>query len=135
MEQTDFLMRQINKMTDLLKKLLSNILNIKDQDPTACFDLIQTELKDIIGIGINDIVKISDEDFIKIIDSKNVSKAGKEYLAEIIEISSDLIDKSEKNILLMKTLLIYENISKLNSNNFSIELYTKSENILKKLKK
>ena len=133
MEQTDYLLRQINRLTNLLQQLLSNILKLKDENRSECLQLIQKNLKEIIGKDAGEIGELSNEKLMEIIDEKKMSRQGKINLTEILEIAATLLNKAEQKKLSEKILFIYEDISKIKGDTFSIELNLKMEAIYKQL--
>ena len=133
MEQTDYLLRQINRLTNLLQQLLSNILKLKDENRSECLQLIQKNLKEIIGKDAGEIGELSNEKLMEIIDEKKMSRQGKINLTEILEIAATLLNKAEQKKLSEKILFIYEDISKIKEDTFSIELNLKMEIIYKQL--
>lgn len=133
MEQTDYLLRQISKVTELLKELLADVLKLKDQDPIDRLTLIRKVLIENLNNDIDQIALLSGEKLIKLIDNKRISLEGQKYLAEILNISSELSNNSNKQELLMKSLIIYQSISNENKSDFSIELHSKMEAIRKQL--
>ena len=113
MEQTDYLLRQINRLTNLLQQLLSNILKLKGENRSECLQLIQKNLKEIIGKDAGEIGELSNEKLMEIIDEKKMSRQGKINLTEILEIAATLLNKAEQKKLSEKILFIYEDISKI----------------------
>ena len=133
MEQTDFLLRQINKLTELLKKLLSDVLKLKDVGSFDRLTLIQTVLLEILHHDVDQIALLSNTELIELISDKKISPEGQKYLAEILNISAELSGSLNKQKLLIKSMIIYENILDKEKPDFSIELYSKIESLRRRL--
>ncbi len=66
MEQTDYLLRQINQLTNLLKAFLSTALKLKEANPSCCLNTIDSTLKELLGKHINDLENLSEEAFLDV---------------------------------------------------------------------
>lgn len=134
MEQTDYLLRQLQAITILLKKLLANILKLKDKNPSECLVLIDENLKSILGHSLSQISSLSNEKFIQLLAEKKIlNPRQRTDLAEILSVSSELMSYYEKRKLLAKALFLYESIMNEDKLTFSIELHTKMEAIRKQI--
>ena len=133
MEQTDYLLHQLNNLTNFLKHLLSNILKLKDLNPPECLHIIQESLKKNLNKDVNEVAQLSNEKFMALLSEQKISIQGKEYLAEILQISANLSNDSESHKLLLKSLLLYEHVANENMPNFSLGLHAKIEATRKQL--
>ncbi|MCD4833337.1 MAG: hypothetical protein K8R31_06045 [Bacteroidales bacterium] len=129
MQQKDFILREIEKISTLLRYLIGKLIpsnSVENYEETI--ELINRELVENSGFNINEILEFSIKDFDKVLIQN------KGYSFENIELLADLLftlgnDQSQsKNNYLKKTLQLYEYINE-KSKTYSFERISKIEEI------
>lgn len=129
MQQKDFILREIEKISTLLRYLIGKLIpsnSVGNYEETI--ELINRELVENSGFNINEILEFSIKDFDKVLIQN------KGYSFENIELLADLLytlgnDQSQpKNNYLKKTLQLYEYINE-KSKTYSFERISKIEEI------
>lgn len=125
MQQKDFILREIEKISTLLRYLIGKLIPSSSvENSKETIELINRELVENSGFNINEILNISINDF------DEVFTQSKGYSFENIELFADLLytignDSLEnKNNYLQKALEIYEYIDK-KTKTFSFERLNK----------
>ena len=90
MASKDFIMRQIESLEDLFKKLFSKIFNIQNGVISAeGVAEINELLKQITGLDLNEIANSNDEDFLKSLIEKKLSASDMSNLiASLIDLGN-----------------------------------------------
>jgi hypothetical protein len=112
MEQKDYLLKQAEIFGQVLGKILTKLLNLKNQGQTnSIIEVSNQTFSDDLGLDINELISIEPDDLIKmLITEKKFNNNNLEQLADIFFIMAETMCQEEKNQLNEKCLAIYEYI-------------------------
>ncbi len=134
MQQKDFILREIEKISTLLRYLIGKLIPsslVENYEETI--ELINRELVENSGFNINEILSFSIKDFDEVFtQSKGYSYENTELLADLLFTLGNDRSQSKSNYL-KKALELYEYINE-KSKTFSFERISKIEEIKVKIK-
>lgn len=132
MEQRDYLQKQIDQLGQVLGKILSDLLGLKNQGQiNEGIELTNQALKKQLDLDIEELISISTDNLINILKTeKNISTENMDKLAELLLLIADHNqDKNEKREMIYeKCLTIYEYLEKTETT-FSFDRHLKIERI------
>ncbi|WP_298478805.1 hypothetical protein [uncultured Maribacter sp.] len=123
-EEKDFILREIQRLTLLLKQLISKVTDLDSGNISNGIEETEQALKSEFDLSIKEISEISNKDLLRIIQGMNET-----HIEQLIELVFELIKKikaSNENINLDQSELIKKNILMINkldenSTTFSME--------------
>jgi len=135
MPQEDFLKKQIDKLGQVLGKVLTALTGLKmGDDIKNAIEAIDQTLKEQLGLRIHDLTEIPRENFmVTLQENKNLSDNNLEILADIlfslaVETGYQEEDSEENRKLLERSLIILQYLEK-ESATYSFERNYKIEEI------
>ncbi len=130
MEQRDYLLRQIELMTQAFVTLIRRLLGLKDIKEVEIQQTTDEVLKEQLDLSIEQILNTPiDETTELIIQQKGVHKTNLDLLAEILVINAKARQQTEQRIQLLESALqLYEWLDN-NDNTFSMERHKKMNEI------
>jgi hypothetical protein len=133
MEQRDYLKKQIDKLGQVLSKLFSDLLILKNSGQiNAGLEITNQTLKNELDYDVQGLLDISTGKFIDTLTiQKGLSIENLENLAEILLLNAENREDDNK-ILFEKCLIIYEYLEK-NTSIYSLDRYWKIKRIEKEL--
>ena len=130
MEQTDFILRQIQQFGILIKSLFDKLFKENNLSDNEKNELFKIEFEKIFEIKFEKIEDYSKAEFDNFLNERSINNSDKIVLAEILYHLSQNSDSNYKNKLLEKSLFIYENIINEKPNEYSI----KEQNMIRLIK-
>ena len=130
MEQTDFILRQIQQFGILIKSLYDKLFKINNFSDSEKDELFKIEFEKIFKIKFEKIENYSKSEFDDFLNERSITKSDKLVLAEILYHLSQSSNSNYKNKLLGKSLFVYENIINESPNEYSI----KEQNMIRLIK-
>ena len=131
MHQRDYLMRQIEQMSQALATLIRKLLGLKEEaEEEVAFKLTDELLKDQMKTSFDNILNLNIKeipDFITKTEGLNGSNP--ELLAEIFMINAEITNDSDKKLRLLQTALELFYWSDRNSGTYSLERESKITHI------
>ncbi|MCL5245149.1 hypothetical protein M4I21_04970 [Cellulophaga sp. 20_2_10] len=123
-EEKDFILREVLRLTLLLKQLISKITGLDSGNVSIGIEETEQSLKSKFDLSIKEISEMSNDDLLKIVQGMNET-----HVEKLIELVFELIKKiraSNENINLEQSELIKKNILMINlldenSKTFSME--------------
>ena len=123
-EEKDFILREVLRLTLLLKQLISKITGLDSGNVSIGIEETEQSLKSKFDLSIKEISEMSNDDLLKIVQGMNDT-----HVEKLIELVFELIKKiraSNENINLEQSELIKKNILMINlldenSKTFSME--------------
>ena len=123
-EEKDFILREVLRLTLLLKQLISKITGLDSGNVSIGIEETEQSLKSEFDLSIKEISEMSNDDLLKIVQGMNDT-----HVEKLIELVFELIKKiraSNENINLEQSELIKKNILMINlldenSKTFSME--------------
>ncbi|WP_158844484.1 hypothetical protein [Algibacter sp. L1A34] len=123
-EEKDFLLREIQRLTLLLKGLISKVEDLDLENINVGVNEIGEILKTEFGLSLNEISRVSNDDMLKIM--QNLDETHFEKLIELIfklikkiRNSNEIIDIDESELIKKNLFMI--NLLDENSTTFSLE--------------
>jgi hypothetical protein len=89
MERRDYLIHQIQEMGAFLARLISR-LQKKEQEPSARFISVSSELKEELGLNLDELLFLEDKSFITVLEEKLLSAENLEQFASLLEQLGDM---------------------------------------------
>lgn len=134
MEQRDYILREIEKISVVILAILGKFKQIKSkkqfEDERS---MIDNELKDSIGLTIDSLISLKEEDLISFIaDRKDFDTGNMELLAGLLVAFEANMDRDEGHTLLKKASGILEYIDR-ETRTFSMERAMKINELKAKL--
>ena len=134
MEQKDFILRQIQQFSILIKSLYDKLFKENNLSDSEKNELFKIEFEKIFEIKFEKIENYSKNEFDNFLNERSINKSAKLVLAEILHHLSQNSNSNYKNKLLEKSLFIYENIISENPKEYSINEQNMIRLIKEKLK-
>ena len=112
-EGKDFLLREVQRITLLLKELISKVTGLDSENLSKDLTEIDKKLKNNIDISIKEIINMPENDFIE-----KFLNINENYLEKLSELIFEIIKKKQsnfdfdKNELIKKNIIIIETINK-----------------------
>ncbi len=135
MEQEDYIKRQIDKLGEVLGKILSDLIGLKNQaDIQSGIDSVNQAFINELNLDLNELIAVSNEDFINtLLDTKKFSNESLEKLGDILlllaqEVEQRNSDNNNVRKLIGKSLIIFEYIDRVSAC-YSIDRNSKIEEI------
>lgn len=134
MEQRDYILREIEKISVMLLAMLGKFKRIKSKKQ---FEqqraMIDSELKEARELSIDRLLSFTEEELISYIDkNKGFNPGNMELLADLLNVFSKNLPENESSNLLNKALLILEHIDH-KTRTFSMERSLKLKSLKEKL--
>ncbi len=104
-EDKDFLLREVKRITLLLKELISKVKGLDSGISSNGFLDMDKMLKSNLDISISEIIDMSENDLIDNII--NINESYLEYLSELI---FEIVNQKQSNVFFDKNELIIKNI-------------------------
>jgi len=128
MEQRDYLMRHVEQLGVILGKILSKLLNIKDNG-IEVVDTVNQCFKEELGLDISQLNDIDDDKWLDTLKTeKQFDSESLERLADILLFVAENVDLEEKDRLYKKCSLIYEYLDE-SEKIYSFDRYLKMERL------
>lgn len=129
MEQRDYLNKQIDQLGQVLAKIFSDLLGLKNSGQiNAGLEITNQTLKSKLDFDIRDLIDIPTDDFINTLkEQRNLTNDNLDKLAEILLIIADN-RQTDKKKLYEKCLTIYEYLEN-TENVYSLDRQWKIERI------
>ena len=128
MEQRDYLMRHVEQLGVVLGKILSKLLNIKDNG-IEVVDTVNQCFKEELGLDISQLNDIDDDKLLDALKTeKQFDSESLERLADILLFVAENVDLEEKDRLYKKCSLIYEYLDE-SKKIYSFDRYLKMERL------
>ena len=134
MEQTDFILRQIQQFSILIKSLYDKLFKVNNLSDSEKNEMFKIEFEKIFEIKLEKIENYSKNEFDNFLNERSINKSDKLVLAEIFYHLSQNSNSDYKIKLLEKSLFIYENIISENPKEYSINEQNMIRLIKEKLK-
>lgn len=133
-QEKDFLLREMQRMTLLLKELISKVTGFDSGNSSAGLTEIDRTLKNNLDISIKEIIDLSENEF-----QEKILTIDENYLEKLSELMFELIKKYnqkfnfDKNELIKKNIIIIETLNK-KSNTYSLQRMNMKNTLLNTLK-
>ncbi len=136
MQQTDYLLKQLEQLSKALTKLLSILLHKPDiQNKEQILFGVNQGLAANLGFQLDDMLKMSDEKLLqKFKMGENISAEGMEVLTDLIAESAVYFEEEERKVLLEKAILLLNEIDK-HQQSFSLSRESKRQLLLNTIQK
>jgi hypothetical protein len=121
MEQTDFILRQIQQIGILIKSLYDKLFKETSLSDSEKIELFKIEFEKIFEIKFEKIENYSKTEFNNFLNERRINKSHKAVLAETLLLISQNSHSNYNNKLLEKSFFLYENIINENPNEYSIK--------------
>lgn len=130
MEKRDYLLRQIELMTQAFVSLIRRLLGLKELNEEEVQQTTDEMLKEYLDISVRKIMQMEFHELVELISKKQgIHKSNLDLLAEIIVLNAESRQNTEeKTNLYRKALDLYEWIDK-TGDTFSMERFRKMEEI------
>lgn len=102
MEQHDYIMRQINQLTEVLKTVLSKIINTPTDNENDIITIFNNELTSNIHINFKNLTNDTNEEILKRIE--NLDNFSPDQLGIISDIIAEIAYKTQRNKYTKKIL-------------------------------
>lgn len=112
MEQRDYILREIEKISVVLLAILGKFRRIKSKKQFEQErDMIDNDLKDTTGLSLVDLLSLSQEDIISFMrDKKGFDTRNMELMADLLVLFADNSSEEESINLINKAVIILEYI-------------------------
>ena len=128
MEQRDYLMRHVEQLGVILGKILSKLLNIKDNG-IEVVDTVNQCFKEELGLDISQLNDIDDDKWLDALKTeKQFDSESLERLADILLFVAENVDLEERDQLYKKCRMIYEYLDE-SEKIYSFDRYLKMERL------
>ncbi|MDA0783860.1 MAG: hypothetical protein O2814_04860 [Bacteroidetes bacterium] len=133
MEQRDYLKKQIDQLGQVLAKLFSDLLRLKNGGQiNAGLEITDQTLKNELDYDVHDLLDFPTDNFIDTLTTqKGLTNENLDKLAEILLLIADNREDDNKK-LFEKCLIIYEYLEKVDSI-YSLDRYWKMKRIKNEL--
>lgn len=121
MEQTDFILRQIQQISILLQSLYEKLFKENNFSYSEKIEIFKIEFKKIFNINFENFEKYSKSELENFLSEKRIKLNDKSVLAETLFLLSENYGNDYKLNILEKSLFIYENIINENPKIYSIK--------------
>ena len=121
MEQTDFILRQIQQISILLQSLYEKLFKENNFSDSEKIEIFKIEFKKIFNINFENFEKYSKSELENFLSEKRIKLNDKSVLAETLFLLSENYGNDYKLNILEKSLFIYENIINENPKIYSIK--------------
>lgn len=129
MEQQDYLKRQIDQLAQILGKMLSGIIGLKNKGQVSeGIEIAYQTLKSEVGLDIQKLVDGPNDFIDTLITEKNFTNESLEKLADVLLTIADHKQDDTTQTLYQRCLTIYEYLEKA-ENVYSIDRQWKIERI------
>ena len=135
MEQRDYILREIEKISVLILAILGKFKKIKSKKQFEDeWSMIDSELKDSTGLTIESLLSVPEEDLLSYLAGrKDFDTGNMELLAGLLVAFEGNMDRDEGRILLKKAIGILEYIDR-ETRTFSMERAMKINELKAKLR-
>ena len=112
-EEKDFLLREVQRITLLLKELISKVTGLDSGNSSKDLTEIDNKLKSNLDISIKEIIDMTENEFLEKFLIKNEN-----YLEQLSELIFEIIKKKQSNFdfdeneLIKKNIIIIEAVNK-----------------------
>ena len=112
-EEKDFLLREVQRITLLLKELISKVTGLDSGNSSKDLTEIDNKLKSNLEISIKEIIDMTENEFLEKFLIKNEN-----YLEQLSELIFEIIKKKQSNFdfdeneLIKKNIIIIEAVNK-----------------------
>jgi hypothetical protein len=136
MQQTDYLLKQLEQLSKALTKLLSILLHKPDiQNKEQILFGVNQGLAANLGFQLDDMLKMSDEELLqKLKMGEIISAEGMEVLTDLIAESAVYFEEEERKVLLEKAILLLNEIDR-HQQSFSLSRESKRQLLLNTIQK
>ena len=112
-EEKDFLLREVQRITLLLKELISKVTGLDSGNSSKDLTEIDNKLKSNLEISIKEIIDMTENEFLEkfLIKNENYLEQLSELIFEIIKKRQSNYDFDEKE-LIKKNIIIIEAVNK-----------------------
>lgn len=130
MQQSDYLLKQLEQLTKALSKLLSILLHKPDiQNKEQILFGVNQGLRANLGFELDDLLQMSDEELLqKLKIGEKISAEGMELLAELMAESAAYFEGEERKKLFAKAILLLNEIDN-HQQSFSLSRESKRQAI------
>lgn len=132
MEQRDYLKKQVDELGQVLSKLISDLLQLKNAGTfSAGIESTSQQLKEALDYDLEELLAIPDEDFITTLKAKKIKNESLDKLSELLLLMADnegLTDKGR--MLYKKSLLLLDKLESVEPI-YSMERHRKIERVRK----
>ena len=130
MEQRDYLLRQIELMTQTLVALIRRLLGLKDLSEKETQRVTDEVLKEQLDISMTQIIETEPESIVELLTRHNgITISNVDLFADILVINAKARHNANQKLnLLVRALKLYEWID-MTGNTFSIERHQKINDI------
>ena len=134
MEQRDYILREIEKISVMLMAMLGKFKRIKSKKQFEQErSMIDNELEEAGELSIDKLISFTDEEIISYIDeNKGFDPGNMELLADLLNVFAENLPENDSQNLNKKALLILEHIDR-ESRTFSMERSLKINSLKEKL--
>jgi len=134
MEQRDYILREIEKISVMLLAMLGKFRRIKSKKQFEQErSMIDNELEEAGELSIDKLISFTDEEIISYIDeNKGFDPGNMELLADLLNVFAENLPENDSQNLNKKALLILEHIDR-ESRTFSMERSLKINSLKEKL--
>ena len=134
MEQRDYILREIEKISVMLLAMLGKFRRIKSKKQFEQErSMIDSELEEAGELSIDKLISFTDEEIISYIDeNKGFDPGNMELLADLLNVFAENLPENDSQNLNKKALLILEHIDR-ESRTFSMERSLKINSLKEKL--
>lgn len=130
MEQTDFILRQIQQSGMMIKSLYDKLFKENNLSDNEKIERFKIEFEKIFENKFEKIENFTKTEFDNFLNESRIDKGDKTVLAETLYLLSQNSNNNYKNKLLEKSLFIYENIINENPNEYLL----KEQNMIRLIK-
>ncbi len=134
MEQRDYILREIEKISVMLLAILGKFRQIKSKKQfEQAKDMIDSDLKESTGVTLDDLLSVSQDDLISFMnDNKGFDKRNMELLSDLLLAFADHSSEDTSINLINKAIIILEYIDR-KTLTFSLERSSKISLLKEKL--
>lgn len=130
MEQRDYLLRQIEIMTQTLVNLIRRLLGLKEINEEEAQQATDEMLKDSLNLSITDILNTPLDEIVDLIlNHEGTHESNIDLFAEILVINAKASNKEQRKIKLLERALELYNWLDKKTGTFSIERHQKMNEI------
>ena len=110
MKQDDYFLKQIDILGRILGKILTDLLNLKNQgEVVEIIEITSQSLKSELDLDLNELLNISNSDLIKFLqEDKKFNNGNLEKIAEILFELLSMINSNVKIKVLEKSLTLFD---------------------------
>ena len=128
MEQRDYLMKHVEQLGMVLGKILSKLLNIKDNG-IEVINVVNEGFTKELGLDISQLNDIDDDKWLDALKTeKQFDSESLERLADILLFVAENVDLEEKDRLYKKCRMIYEYLDE-SEKTYSFDRYLKIQRL------